>query len=895
MDAVDFLAHWVDRATIAWPADLAPDPTAVTWELWAAPAGGLSVVDGVVAARRAPAVRIAGLALDPSGLTVRQLEVRGHLAGYLALRVAADRADIERALLGQVAVLQRGPGGEPRLLTGVQLPGVLDDLYADAARASTLGPSFGRDGVPTVRLWAPTATGVRLLLEQTSAAAPGRRWHAPVSLPMARGLDGVWSVTGEPGWRDARYRFAVTVYAPSVGAVVTSKVTDPYSVGLTVNSTRSVLVDLADPALAPAGWTDTRAPRVERRVDRAIYELHIRDFSAHDETVPEELRGTYSAFTVPDSDGMTRLAELAAAGMNTVHLLPCFDIATIEEDRARQRVAVVPEAGPADEAQQAAVVAVADHDAYNWGYDPFHYSTPEGSYAPADRQEGGARTVAFREMVGALHRAGYQVVLDQVFNHTADSGQGRVSVLDRIVPGYYHRLDARGAVENSTCCHNTATEHAMMERLMVDSVVTWATAYRVDGFRFDLMGHHSGANLLAVRNALDALTLEADGVDGRAVLLYGEGWDFGEVAGNARFRQATQGQLAGTHIATFNDRLRDAVLGGSPFDSDKVAGQGFGTGLFSDPNGASTATPEQQRADLLHRQDLIRLSLAGNLRDYAFETRDGRVQSGAELGYNGLPAGYAEEPDEALAYVDAHDNETLFDIGIWKLPVGTPMAARIRMNTLALATVALGQSPLFWHAGTDLLRSKSLDRDSFNSGDHFNRLDWAMRRNNFGVGLPPASHNAAQWAAMRPLLADPALTPSPADIAEAHARALDLLRLRRAYPLLRLGSARRIRAKVSFPNAGPGQSAGLILLRIDDTRGRDVDPDLDGLLVAFNASPETIVEEVDGMAGLRLSLAPLLLAGGDPVLTRTTWDAPSGTLSIPGRSVAVLVQPSAPA
>ena len=160
--------------------------------------GSHTVVDGVVAARRAPAVRIAGLALDPSGLTVRQLEVRGHLAGYLALRVAADRADIERALLGQVAVLQRGPGGEPRLLTGVQLPGVLDDLYADAARASTLGPSFGRDGVPTVRLWAPTATGVRLLLEQTSAAAPGRRWHAPVSLPMATKAMPVAAAMPEP-------------------------------------------------------------------------------------------------------------------------------------------------------------------------------------------------------------------------------------------------------------------------------------------------------------------------------------------------------------------------------------------------------------------------------------------------------------------------------------------------------------------------------------------------------------------------------------------------------------------------------------------------------------------------------------------------------------------------
>ncbi len=167
-------------------------------------------------------------------------------------------------------------------------------------------------------------------------------------------------------------------------------------------------------------------------------------------------------------------------------------------------------------------------------------------------------------MVAAFHAIGLRVVLDQVFNHTASSGQDNKSVLDRIVPGYYHRLSETGAVETSTCCANVATEHLMAQRLMVDACVHWARYYRVDGFRFDLMGHHSRANLIAVREALDALTLEADGVDGRAITLYGEGWNFGEVADNARFVQATQGQLGGTGIATFSDRLRDAVRGGPP-------------------------------------------------------------------------------------------------------------------------------------------------------------------------------------------------------------------------------------------------------------------------------------------------------------------------------------------
>ena len=181
-------------------------------------------------------------------------------------------------------------------------------------------------------------------------------------------------------------------------------------------------------------------------------------------------------------------------------------------------------------------------------------------------------------MVG-LNRAGLRVVLDVVYNHTHASGQDPGSVLDRIVPGYYHRLLPDGTVATSTCCANTAPEHAMMGRLVVDSVVTWARRYKVDGFRFDLMGHHPKANLVEVRRALDALTLARDGVDGRSILLYGEGWNFGEVADNARFVQATQTEMAGTGIGTFNDRLRDAVRGGGPFDADpRVQGFGIRTG-----------------------------------------------------------------------------------------------------------------------------------------------------------------------------------------------------------------------------------------------------------------------------------------------------------------------------
>ena len=168
----------------------------------------------------------------------------------------------------------------------------------------------------------------------------------------------------------------------------------------------------------------------------------------------------------------------------------------------------------------------------------------------------------------------------------------------------------------------------MAQKAMVDSVVTWARDYKVDGFRFDLMGHHSVENMEAIRAALDRLTPKKDGVDGKKVYLYGEGWNFGEVADNALFTQATQGQLGGTGIGTFSDRLRDAVRGGGPFDENPRI-QGFGSGGGTDPNGdAINGSTADQLARAAHDADLVRLGMAGNLRDYAFETSAGTVAEG---------------------------------------------------------------------------------------------------------------------------------------------------------------------------------------------------------------------------------------------------------------------------
>jgi len=862
----DSSAHWLSPDTIAW--DLGDQPAERTYQLGAAPAGGLVAGPGGLTGGT-----VFPLSYDPAGLPADLKAKYPHLASLGALHVTADAA---RLLRGQVAVAALS-GGKLVATTGLQIPGVLDALYSGAAAHARLGPVF-HAGRPTLSVWAPTARSVALERYATSGSA------RPALEPMRRDdRTGVWSVTGPAGWAGQYYRFRVTVFAPSELAVVTNSVTDPYSVALSTDSKLSQIVDLGAAALAPAGWSAAGAPAPIPSARQQIQELHVRDFSVEDPTVPATERGTYLAFTEQGSAGMRHLRALAAAGVTTVHLLPAFDFAGVPEDRSAQAQPPCDLAAFApDSAQQQACIALTrDTDAYNWGYNPLHYTVPEGSYAT--RTDGAQRTLEFRRMVQALHSAGLRVVLDVVYNHTAAAGQAGDSVLDRIVPGYYQRLNATGAVTTDSCCADTAPEHAMMNKLVVDSVTTWARQYRIDGFRFDLMGLDPKQAMLDVQSA------------NPTSYLYGEGWNFGVVANNSRFVQATQANMAGTGIGTFNDRLRDAVRGGGPFDSDPRI-QGFASGLGTVPNGSpANGSAAEQQARLLHYTDLVKLGLAGNLRDYTFTGTAGGVVKGSELDYNGMPAGYTAAPGEALTYVDAHDNLTLFDALAYKLPSGD----RARLQALALATTALSQGPGFVQAGTDLLRSKSFDDNSYDSGDWVNALHWDCRTGNgFGRGLPP---NQAAWPYAGPLLADPALRPSCSDISTTSAQYRQFLAIKRSSPLLSLGTAAAVQRQVTFPPAAPGvivehiagsTAPGAIAEHMTGPGAPGVIVEHEtgpaALTIVYNATPVPQSTFVAELAGTRQTLHPVQSAGTDPVVRQSRFA--EGTFTVPGYTVAVFVQ-----
>ncbi|GAB4574388.1 MAG: pullulanase-type alpha-1,6-glucosidase [Anaerolineae bacterium] len=871
-------ARWVAADTLAWDV---PVEDGYVYALHYALQGGMRPgFTGVEGADGS-----IPLTVDPAGLDEAILARFPHVAGQTALKIAdEDLAQVPEALKGQLAVSVSDADGNLLDTTGVQIPGVLDDLYYTDA---PLGLHFV-DGAPVLSVWAPTAQDVALLLFADS----GRNTE-PERFAMTRDdSNGVWSVTGTPDWMGKYYLYEVTVYAPSVGEVVVNQVTDPYSVSLSTNSTRSQIIDLKDPALMPEGWQTTQSPPLEAPEDIVLYELHVRDFSARDASVPEALRGTFKAFTLEDTNGVNHLEALAEAGLTHIHLLPSFDIATINENKRAwtrfeldyEAMAALP---PDSDQQQAMLEPVRDLDPYNWGYDPYHFNVPEGSYATDP--EGAVRVLEFREMVQALHEKGLRVVMDVVYNHTNAAGQASKSVFDRIVPGYYHRLDDVGRITTSTCCQNTATEHAMMERFMVDSVVLWATQYHVDGFRFDLMGHHMRDNMLKVRAALDGLTSEQDGVDGRSVYIYGEGWNFGEVANNARGVNATQLNMGGTGIGTFNDRIRDSIRGGSPFGQRLE--QGFINGLYTDPNGFTPGTEAEQLQRLLLFADRIRVGLAGNLRDYTFEGASGEQITGADVDYNGSPTGYTLDPQEQIAYASAHDNETLFDIIQYKAPRDATVDERVRMQNLGLDIVMFSQGVPFFHAGSDMLRSKSLDRDSFNSGDWFNYLDFSYETNNWGVGLPPASHNQNEWPIMQPLLAQEGITPAREDILKTVQHFREILQIRRSTPLFRLRTGAEVMARVQFHNTGPDQVPGLIVMSISDLTAEDLDPAHELVVVVFNVTPEPITYTVSDLAGMGLVLHPVQAASVDPVVQGAAFDAASGTFSVPARTTAVFVLP----
>ena len=855
-------AHWLTRQLIAIDnLSLADLHVALRYD----PSGAIVLEAGSLAGGQALPLRH-----DPAGLPPALVERFPHLSGFAALYLPPTPPEqLATILRCQLVLAGMDEDGALDFATGVQLGGVLDDLFATEA---PLGVTYTGDA-PRLNVWAPTAQEVALRLYDVP--------HGGEAYRLAMDCDerGVWTIQGEPDWTGRYYEYEVAVYVPATGRVEHNLVTDPYSLSLAMGSLRSQIVGLEHAATQPAAWGGHVAPPLAAVEDIVLYELHVRDFSATDRSVPELLRGTYGAFAL-ESDGTRHLRRMAGAGVTHVHLLPCFDIASVPEDRGSWHGlddAALAKLPPDDESQAMAVEVIAERDGFNWGYDPWHYTVPDGSYA--FESDGAPRLREFRTMVLALHRLGLRVVMDVVYNHTAAAGQNMVAVLDRIVPGYYHRLNLDGGIEMSTCCNNTASERAMFERLMLDSILTWVRQYRVDGFRFDLMGHHMKSTMLRLRAALDALTPERDGVDGSMVYLYGEGWDFGEVAGNARGVNAAQRNLANTRIGTFNDRVRDAVRGGRPFDGGEARkNQGFASGLLTDPNGWEQGDEDGQRDQLLFYQDLLKVSLAGNLAGYRFADQRGATIVGGALHYNGSPAAYAGEPGETVNYIEAHDNETLFDKLQYALPQTTPMDERVKAHVLSCALILLGQGIPFLQAGQEIMRSKSLDRNSYNSGDWFNRLDWTYATNGWGIGLPPGE-NRHDWDVMRPLLADPSLRPERRHIEAALAGVETLLRVRSASPLFRLRTLAQVQARVSFGASVPG----LIAMQIEDGAGaEDLDQTCDRMLVVFNAHPTPQTYADEALRGVAFAPHPLLASAG-------SYDAERGVFTVAGRTAAVFV------
>ena len=753
-------AYWLDRQRVAIQPQFAK--SGATYSISYSLTGGLSVTPTGITGGTSIPLTVGG------SLTATELLRYPQLSGYTVLQLPSDvpLSTLQTALTGQLAFSAVSQNGSLSYATGIQFAGVLDDLYYYPGK---LGVVFHHADDPgwhdwpddenydvKLKVWAPTAQNVSLqIFDHELDTTPS------ATIPMHE-HNGVWIAHGNSDWKDKYYLYSVTVWVPSDAAVDTNVTSDPYSIDIALNGAMSRITDLESQQTKPEGWDEDTSPSLRSFSDLSLYELHIRDFSVDDLTVPAAHRGTYEAFGDQNTNGMMHLRSLAASGLKAVHIMPSFHFASVNEDKSTWIIpSGLAQYPPDGQQQQAAVTASQTSPAFNWGYDPVHYLAPEGAYAINPDN----RVLEYRTMVQGLHHAGLRVVQDVVFNHTNASGESPNSNLDEVVPNYYHRLDANGNLETASCCPDTASEHLMMEKLIIDALVLNARQYKIDGFRFDIMSFMFTYNMQDIQAALLALTPEKDGVDGSKIYLYGEGFNFGDTYNNQIGPNASQINLYGFGIGTFNDRIRDGIHGGSPFTDERV--QGFATGLFTDPsdftNGSLSSS--QQQAQLLQYSDWIDIGLTGNLRDYSFTDSSGATVTGAQVSYNGQPTGYTKSPIEAVNYASVHDNQDLFDQVQLKSSFSDSIATRARRQIMGMSLVTLGQGIPFFQGGDDLLRSKDMDQNSYDSGDWFNKIDWSGQTANWGIGLPIASQNEGQWPIMTPLLSNPAYTPLPANIA----------------------------------------------------------------------------------------------------------------------------------
>ena len=861
-------AHWIDPQTFIWQVSENVSQVKLHYSETADLEPDLETgLEGEV------------IELSSTALNEEQQSIYPYIAQWPAFMANIDAAQAKAILRAQVVLGGYDAQGKLIEATSVQHARVLDALYTkgeEDADEATLGTSY-QDGEINLALWAPTAQSVELL-----------RYNDDKTLFKREAMNadtdtGIWYFTGSQELDRTLYRFEVTVYSPATGKIETLQVTDPYSESVTTNGRFSRFVNLNDEDLKPDNWDTHTIPVVNNPEDAVIYEVHVRDFSARDETVSEQNRGKYLAFTETNSAPVQHLQKLQQAGLNYVHLLPLADIASIEEDPTKtinlydtigdlcqlkadapvceeqsadtRIIDVYQSYDPVSEPAKAQALTqqIRSIDTFNWGYDPHHFNVPEGSYAT--NADSVARIIELRQMIVALHELGLRVALDVVFNHTNESGVFSKSVLDKVVPGYYHRYDAMtGAIIQETCCEDTEPQNAMMEKLMADSLTMWAKHYKFDSFRFDIMSQATVDTMVRLRDQVQAI--DSDNY------FYGEGW----LKQYPGYQQANQLNMAGTEIGTFNDRLREAVRQGNIFnpESDAAAGD----------------------------QDKLKVGLAGTLADYLLTTATGNAVNASSLG------GYAKDPADIINYVSKHDNETLWDQFNYTLPADISLQQRVRIQNIGTSIPLMSQGIPFLQLGGDLLRSKSMDRNTYDAGDWFNYVDFTLTSNNWNVGLPLAEDNQERWQEMSEFIYLPERAAGSSDIQFAGTVFTEYLQIRSSSPLFRLTTAEQISNRVGFHNIGSDQQSGLIAMSIDDgvgsnpeTPAQDIDPTADALMVVLNTG--YVEKSITVNTATGFSLHPVQVNSVDATVASAYFeegDDGNGTFTVPALTMAVFVQ-----
>ena len=525
------------------------------------------------------------------------------------------------------------------------------NLDKSAYSGNDLGASYSKKAT-TFKVWSPNAASVRVNIFEHGSDNEG---DAGSIMSRAMSLDkttGVWSVTINGDLLNKYYTYSVT------HGKTTKETADVYAKACGVNGQRSMVVDLS--TTNPDGWENDKHVLVQNQTDASVWEISVADFSSSESSgVSEANRGKYLAFTEEGTTvnsvqgaSSTCVDYLKKLGVKYVQIMPFYDFGSVDESKNIM-------------------------DQYNWGYDPVNYNCPEGSYS-TNPKKGEVRIKECKQMIQALHNAGIGVIMDVVYNHTYTAD----SWLQRTVPNYYYRMNNDGTFSNGSGCSNdTASEHLMFRKYMIDSVTYWASEYHIDGFRFDLMGLHDVTTMNSIRTALD--NLYADG-SGSQILMYGEAWDMATNCdeGTVLASQKNLKQLS-DRIGAFDDTIRDAIKGST----------GGTDGAFVQEG--------SRRANL-------KTGIAGQ---------------------SDTTTGWANVPSQCVTYASCHDNLCLYD----KL-VGSVYGADgkyrkryedlVAMNKLSAAIVITSQGIPFSLGGEEFCRSKDGDENSYASSRKENMLDW---------------------------------------------------------------------------------------------------------------------------------------------------------------------------